>query len=784
MKNSVYDHDNCQIIVDLFGFSQGLGLRPKLFCHAQSFGLTGTLQNRGDRLRLHLHGQKAFLSEFLQTYRQNLPRQALIEREEIQWCTPTPAQLEHLPSDLKIVESTVGDLSGDFAGPSIPADLATCTECWTEFYNPIGVRSHYPFLSCSDCGPRYSAFLKSPYDRVHTTFNSYPVCSFCHSEYSDPSNRRFHAQTVACPNCGPRAILKRSSGQDLPFSNYRELSLFVAGQLCEGAIIAFQGIGGFALVCDAKNALAIKSLRIKKNRPDQALAILGKDLNELKKWVVLSKESEDQLNDHIAPIIIAPCHNDLPSTLPLLNPDSKTLGVMLASQPFQALLFGDCSSKLTHLVYTSGNRHGEPLICEPQMALEELSGVADYFLYTDRSIAHPIDDSVIMQSPLGNRPWRIGRGIAPLKNKVKNKFQKTTLALGADFKNTFSIGHKNSIWTSPHQGDLENVKSFDHYKKNTDRFCDYLGVRPELIVVDRHTDYHSHQWGLHLSQELHLPLLQVGHHRAHAMAAAFEADWSDCLNLVYDGTGLGDNDTLWGGELFALHDSQHLTHLGSYRSMPLPSADKAIEHPVRILIGYLKRHAMLLELGKPYFASEDHHLLKLLFHNCDKAINSPQTSSVGRLFDLASVILGAHKGKISYEAQAAIRLESMATESTKSPRKLNFSQTTDDDKIFIETKPLIETLLNDLEQNLGHNLAKDFHFTLAHMALAQCLWAREKTGLTKVTLSGGVFQNTLLVHFIFDLFHKYNFQVFLPKTYPVGDASISLGQVLLSQGNF
>ncbi len=772
MNNSLPFHDKCQVKLNLFGLSQGLGLRPKLFCHAQHLGLAGTLQNRGDRLQLLLEGRRSSLLAFLETYRNILPTQARIEREELEWSTSQNLK------DLKIIAST----EGEGVCASIPSDLATCPDCWEEFRSPLGVRSNYPFISCTVCGPRYSVFLKSPYDRINTTFNSYPLCLFCRSEYEDPSNRRFHAQTVACPDCGPRAIFKNVEGDELHYASYHDLGLEISRKLLEGSIIAFQGLGGFALVCDANNSTAIQRLRKQKQRPHQPLAIMGRDLGELKKWVKLSHESEVVLTGQVAPIVIVPCTDNIPSTFSDLNPDGDTLGVMLPSHPFQSLLFGPSHSRLTHLVYTSGNRHGEPLAFDPKMAQQELALVADYFLYCDRPIARPVDDTVIYQSALGNRPWRQARGLAPLKTQTHKTFSKTILALGADLKNTFSIGHKNFLWTSPHQGDLENLKSLHHYRQNTHAFCDYLGLSPDVIVVDRHPGYQSHQWGSQLSQEQKIPLLQVGHHRAHAAAAAFLAGWEDCLNLVYDGTGLGDDGTLWGGELFAQHCPGGLEHLGSYSQMLLPGGEQAISHPARLLVGYLKQHGMEFERSLSFFTNEDRPQLELIFQNCNKGINSPLTSSVGRLFDLVSVILGAHHGKVSYEAQAAIRLETMANKATRSPRRLDFLETVFNNTIKVDPAPMIENLLAEISSESTSNLALDFHFTLAHMALVKCIWAREKTGQTKVTLSGGVFHNELLNHFLFNLFQQHDFQVFLPKLYPVGDASISLGQAILAGG--
>ncbi|OFZ15700.1 MAG: carbamoyltransferase HypF [Bdellovibrionales bacterium GWA2_49_15] len=759
----------CHLQLDIFGLSQGLGLRPKLYCHAQNLGLLGTLQNRGDRLRLTLEGPEHLLSLFLQTYRQILPVQALVEKEEIEWGIP------HNLKKLEIIESTLGESSS----PSIPADLATCPQCWEEFNASDGPRSHYPFLSCTLCGPRFSVFLKSPYDRLNTTFAGYRPCAFCRSEYEDSKNRRFHAQTVACPACGPRAVFTNSKGEELSYFSYQELGRQVALKLSQGAIMAFQSSGGFALVCDASNGEAIRTLRARKKRPHRPLAVMGKNLQELSRWVRLSPESEANLTSQVSPIVVAPCLGEFPLTRRELNPDSLTLGVMLPSTPFQALLFGN----LTHLVYTSGNSQGVPLACSPEEAFQNLSGVADYFLYCDRPIARPIDDSVLLQSERGNRPWRLARGVAPSKVLAPKPFRKKILALGADLKNTFSLASNQAIWTSPHQGDLENLKTLDYFKKNTLTFLDYLGVSPELVVVDRHRGYHSHQWGRELAQARNLPVLEIGHHRAHARAAAFEANWDECLNLVYDGTGLGDDGTLWGGELFLQRKSLPMEHLGSLTPLALPGGEQAILNPIRILLGHLKRQGVHWKHYPLAFVNEDAQQMDLLFENCDKGINTPLTSSMGRLFDLASVILGAQSGKVSYEAQAAIRLETLAGQATRAPRALPFKKEVRGKKIILNSTPMIDALL---EQSHGKNfcaknLSLDFHFTIAQMALEQCLWGREQSGLERVTLSGGVFCNEVLVRLVFQLFSHHGLEVFLPQRYPVNDASTALGQVLLAE---
>jgi len=766
-----------QIKLDIFGLSQGLGLRPKLFCHAQELGLSGTLQNRGDRLRLILEGSEECLLLFLQSYRNVLPEQAKIESQEVEW------QVFQGIDGISIIPSTEGTQSF----PSIPADLATCKECWQEFFNSDGVRSYYPFLSCTLCGPRYSVFLKSPYDRKNTTFSSYELCDFCHFEYKDSHNRRFHAQTIACPNCGPRAIFRKSEGAIIAYHSYSDLARQVAIKLKSGAIFAFQGIGGFALVCDATHSEAIAKLRMRKRRPHQALAIMGKNLEALAAWVNLSSESVQNLTSQIAPIVIAPCLNDMIKTKDDLNPDSDTLGVMLPSNPFQYLLFGAEDQGLDYLVYTSGNLHGEPLEYMPEEALRQLSNYADYFLYCDRPIERPIDDSLIFQAKQGNRVWRSARGMTPLKSSCQKGFDKRILALGADLKNTFSIAMRNSLWTSPHQGDLENPKSFSHYKKNTHDFLTYLNVIPEFVVVDRHQEYHSSHLGRELSQDWHLPLLEIGHHRAHAAAAAFQAGWDSCLGLVYDGTGLGDDDTLWGGEIFAKTCSKEFLHTGGFSHLLLPGGTQAILDPMRILLGHFKTSGRTFadffywtkNLG--HTVDDDLKRWQLIFENCDKGVNSPVTSSVGRLFDLVSVLLGAQRGKITYEAQAAIRLENMALQSKSSPNKLSFKESVTQNKIIIDSAPMLEDLIQRCANTSAQDLALDFHFTLAHMALAKCLFAREITGLSRVTLSGGVFNNEVLTNFLFQLFPRHHFDLFIAKDHCVGDASISIGQALLAR---
>lgn len=769
-------HHICHFQLDIFGLSQGLGLRPKLFCHAQNLGLFGTLQNRGDRLRIILEGPKHSLISFLDTYRSILPAAAQFEKEEIVWSDPCGME------KLEIIASVEGESSS----PSIPTDLSTCFECWQEYRAPAGVRWQYPFLSCTLCGPRYSVFLQSPYDRERTTFRDYPLCSFCRSEYEDHTNRRFHAQTVVCPSCGPRAVFTTAQGAELAYANYADLGQSVADKLQAGALLAFQSIGGFALVCDANNAEAISALRERKRRPHQPLAVMGKNLQELLKWVQLSPESQENLHSQVAPIVIAPCHLPLPVTHNNLNPDSGTLGVMLPSNPFQSLLFGGPDSTLSHIVYTSGNRHGEPLAHKPTEAFQSLAGIADYFLFCDRAIARPIDDTVIRQSESGNRPWRLARGMAPFKSHIPQITSKNILALGADLKNTFSIGHGHSIWTSPHQGDLENLKALNNFKKNTLDFLQYLAVTPDLIVVDRHSGYASHQWGAQLARERNLTLIEIAHHRAHARATAHFANWEECLNLVYDGTGLGDDGTLWGGELFAWGKTKIMLHVGGFRPMILPGGEQAIWHPARILLGYLKQQGLDWRDFPSIFMSEDLHQTDCLFSNCDKGINSPQCSSVGRLFDLVAVILGAHSGKInhkiSYEAQAAIRLESLATKATRPPRGFSFTKEIMGEKIILDPKPMIEELLSKTKDNNDRcqDLALDFHFTIVQMALQQCLWGRERTGLNRVTLSGGVFCNEILVQLIHQIFPAHGLEIFIPKSYSVGDGSISLGQTLLA----
>ncbi|MEK7485178.1 MAG: carbamoyltransferase HypF [Planctomycetota bacterium] len=761
-----------RLTLHLKGVVQGVGFRPTLYQWVQHFAFRGSLQNRGDGVLLILEGEEEKLKQFSLHLEHYIPEKAKITQKQEEWSES--GNLE----GFVILESETGSTREI----SIPPDLATCPECQKEFWNPQDRRYLYPFNACIHCGPRYTVVNDIPYDREQTTLKDFPLCSSCLQEYRDVRNRRFHAESMACSQCGPKLNLCDKAGTPVIFSTIQALSQEIHRRLCNGDIIAVRGLGGYLLTCDATNIEAIQKLRQRKHRQHQPFAVMARDKETLKNICTLDSEAEKLLTSDIAPItILEPRSTEI---LPLkeIAPDLTTLGVMLPSTLIHLLLFGiEVSKPFDFLIMTSGNLHGEPICRTNEEAFQRLGDIADSFLTHNRELIRTCDDSLFSKNTQGFQVWRRARGLTPEKMRVSEPFPLVVLALGAEMKNTICLGYDQTLILSPHLGDLFHFEAFQSFQKLTEEFPRFMQHPPEVLVVDEHHAYQTTQWGKKLATQFNIPLIEVQHHHAHAVASMFEHHLSQSLCLVFDGNGAGTDQTLWGGELFHI-DGANVKHLATFVPAPLPGGERAIQEPYRQAFARLPklyRNSHFLE--RLNISSQEANLLHQMI---DRKLNTFQTRAVGRLFDSVAALLGIAPRIITYEAQAAIRLEMLAQSYVLEnvPKPYPYEIRSQSERMEVDPSPLFEAIWEEILSNQEKaKIAWNFHYTLACIASDLIQTASSQTQLKTVTLSGGVFQNRLLTLLIEQKLKQNGFQTFLPKAIPAHDGGISLGQALIAQ---
>jgi len=706
------------------GTVQGIGFRPYLYKLANDLDLKGQIKNNSEGVSVYLEGEKENLEIFLNRLSEETPFNAKIESFSKEWIKPIGVK------ELSILKSEVSD-TGII---STPPDLATCKKCFEEFNDINNRRFNYPLISCTDCGPRYSIIEELPFDRERTSYKYFFLCKECLDEYQNPSDRRYHAQTTGCAKCGPNIF---STPKDIDINQF----------LLAGNILGLKGIGGFQLICNAQDIEAIKKLRERKNRPHRPLAVMAKNLELIRKVCDVTLEEEKLLTSNIGPIVILPLKNQI---LPeIISPDSKTVGFFLPTTPLHLHLFGE---NLDYLIVTSANDQGFPI------ATNDKEIIVDGVISHNRPIISRCDDSVYQ----GINLIRPGRGIAPLIFRHSKKINKSILALGADLKNTICLSKDNKSYLSPHIGDLYNFPTFLELKKQIDKFSKLLKITPDIIAVDLHPNYYSSILGRELSQEKGIKLIEVTHHHAHALSAMEEYNLEEAYAFTFDGTGYGPDGTLWGGDLLYVYPGG-FKRIAFLKPFLLPGGEQTIKNPKRQLT------ARYIEMG----LDVDDKLLKQI---CDQKINTFKTSSVGRLFDQVSALLDIQNIPITYEGQAAIRLESIAT-TLRDPIFKSFSFKINQEKGHkeINTNQLLMEILT--EKNSGTPipiLAFRFHYTMAQIALKMLEGLKD----LPIVFCGGVFQNKLLSSLLEKELRSLGLKTYRPQKFPANDGGISFGQIV------
>lgn len=739
--------------IEIKGVVQGVGFRPFVYRLATQNNIKGWVLNNAQGVFIKAEGNLKNLEKFKNELVNEAPRQAIVKEFKIE-----DTDYEKLDT-FKIVESKAGGNREVLISP----DLAICEDCLKEVLDSKDRRFNYPFTNCTNCGPRFTIIKEVPYDRPKTTMKSFPMCPICDKEYHDPLNRRFHAQPNACPTCGPSVKLFDRKKNVVEGGIKKAQNL-----LAEGKILAIKGLGGYHLVCDALNELSVNELRKRKKRDYKPFAVMARDLDIAKKYCDLSTKEEDILKSVQAPITIL---NRTEEYLPdKLAPGINTLGVMLPYTPLHLLLF---NQNLELLVMTSGNISSNPLVYQDDTAFESLENIADYFLVHNREIYNRCDDSIVKLINNDVQIYRRARGYVPLPIDIKDT--EAILACGSDLKNTFCLAKDNKAFLSQHMGDLENYNNFQEYMLTIKRMKEYLSITPKAVVIDKHPEYVTKKWAL----EQKLPIIEVQHHHAHlASCLADNGLDEEVLGVICDGTGFGTDGHIWGME-FLLGDFKKFERMAHLEYIPLPGGDKASQEPLRIVASYIYSYYGEDGINKysEYLKDINSNELKLLQKQIDLKINTPLTSSCGRLFDAVSALIGVCK-KVDYEGQAAIELEEIAEKSYEGSC-YNFDLKRNDD-LVISTKRMWPEILDDLTKKTSKKIiAAKFHFTVAQMILTTINELKEYIPSKKIALSGGVMQNKFLCEILTRILYQNGYEPIVHKKVPANDGGLSLGQVAI-----
>jgi hydrogenase maturation protein HypF len=736
------------------GVVQGVGFRPFVYRMAQVNSVCGWVLNGENGVEIHVEGAETAIEAFLRALRSNAPQAAVITTLDVQ-----PASFLGL-KEFVIRESERRDRPTVRISP----DLPVCDDCLRELAEPADRRHGYPYINCTNCGPRYTVILSLPYDRPNTTMKAWPFDEYCDREYHDPANRRFHAQPVACPKCGPQYFLQTREGK----LNGAEPAIRGAVErLRAGQIVALKGLGGYHLACDAHNADTVRAMRERKFRKEKPFAVMVRDLAAARTLADFSAEEEKLLTSVGRPIVLVAARVELAE----VAPDNHELGVMLPYTPLQHLLFSAGAPEV--LVMTSANRSSEPIAYEDQDALDRLGGIADAFLVGERPIARRVDDSVARAGVAGPVILRRSRGYAP-GAVATLPVERPILAVGADLKNTITLVVKGQAFVSQHIGDLDHLEALRAFEETIRDLTAMYEIRWEdvLVVYDSHPEYRSTAHALKLPSGQRLA---VQHHRAHvASVLAERGEWEKpVLGVSFDGTGYGDDGSIWGGEFFAGSLPSGFTRVGHLRSAALPGGDAAAEFPVQAAAGFLAQMEGLPNLAAPPFNFPARYQTALqLVH---KNVRTFATTSVGRLFDTAAALIGFTR-EITFEGQAAMWLEQLARSACKCepyPFPAHDGE--------LDFRPLLRAVIEDRVQGRKpEQIARSFQSGIAAGLAMGAIALCHAHKLDTVVLSGGVFQNELLLEDLKPQLDKAGLQVWTNHHVPPNDGGISLGQAAIA----
>jgi hydrogenase maturation protein HypF len=745
---------------------QGVGFRPYVFSLASRGALKGRVLNSPSGVIIDVEGESSTIDRFINEITLNPPPLSLIESVERR----DNLDLAHY-RDFRIVESTS---NGERFTP-ISADIATCADCLRELFDHEDRRYRYPFINCTNCGPRFTIIEAVPYDRDRTTMRDFEMCQECRAEYENPLDRRFHAEPTACPRCGPRLSLMDARGRAVELDVVEDVE-DVTGRvrllLTSGKIVSIKGIGGFHLACDALNDEAVERLRRRKYREDKPFALMAKSVAVIREYARVSEAEEALLKSERRPVVLLEKRVDarIPAAV---APGVNTLGFMLPYTPLHQLIFEDLERPL---VLTSGNVSDEPICYEDEEAVRRLNEIADYFLSHDRRIHIRTDDSVARIAEGREMILRRSRGYAPAPVRVRFQFEREILACGAELKNTFCLARASYAFVSHHIGDLENLETLSSFKQGIEHYKRLFHLHPEVVAYDLHPEYLSTKYALALDDDC--TKIGVQHHHAHiASCMADNRVEGEVIGVALDGLGFGIDGRMWGGEFFVANfrESERIAHL---EYVPLPGGAKAVREPWRMAAGYLHRTFGddFLKLDLPFIQNMNRKAWTTLRGMIETGTNCPETSSMGRLFDAVSSLLGL-RNTVNYEGQAAIELEAIAD--ADCVRGYEFEFRAGDN--IISAEAVIRRAVEDLLDGYPpRKVSAKFHFGVAALIASVARRLRDERGLDRVALSGGVFQNMLLLKHTCRMLKADGFEVLTHGRVPTNDGGISLGQAAVA----
>ncbi|MDT4902373.1 MAG: hydrogenase maturation protein HypF [Pseudonocardiales bacterium] len=747
----------CRRRVRVTGVVQGVGFRPFVYALARELGLSGSVGNTADGVVLEVEGALHSVDRFTVRLVSDAPALAVVEDVVAE---PVPCRGG---TDFVIESSRSGG-----GRTLVSPDVATCPDCLAELSDPADRRFGHAFISCTNCGPRFTIVRELPYDRPATTMADLPLCGRCAAEYVDPADRRFHAQTVACPDCGPTLVLHHLDERvvgDLAVTQARRL-------LAAGEIVAVKGLGGFHLACDATNQAAVATLRKRKDRGDKPFALMVADLETAEAITDMSADERALLGDVRRPVVLVPKRTDARLALAdAVAPDSPDLGVMLAYTPLHHLLFtgGDAPQAL---VMTSGNLAGEPIVIDDTEARARLAGIADAWLGHDRPIQVPCDDSVVRVAGGEQLPVRRSRGYAPMPVALPVEVG-PALAVGGDLKNTFCLADGRYAWLSAHVGDMDDLATLQAFEVATAQLSALTRVTPQALVADRHPSYRSSAWATRHADDR--PVRTVQHHHAHIASAMAENGHDGrerVIGFAFDGTGYGDDGAVWGGEVL-LADYDGYERAGHLRYAWLPGGDSGVRNPCRMALSHLLAAGVAWDPRLPCVAACSDTERRVLARQLERGLGCAPTSSMGRLFDAMSSLAGVCH-RVAYEAEAAMRFEGLAR-AALATCGTPYAFGPD-----LDPSPVLASAADDVLAGVDPAvIAGRFHLAVVDLVADVAALMRQQHGLHTVAMSGGVFLNALLTALCSERLRTDGFRVLRHRLVPPSDAGLALGQIVV-----
>ncbi len=747
--------------IEVSGIVQGVGFRPYIYRLATDRHLSGNISNTSSGVTIEVQGPPHAVQDFVSRLPVEVPPLARI----------TDVSVIEIPCngdrEFRIVTSRRGDAVQTLISP----DVAICDDCLRELFDPADRRYGYPFINCTNCGPRFTIVHDIPYDRPYTSMAGFPMCEACRAEYEDPLNRRFHAQPNACWDCGPQLELWERHGRQLDGSDPIAKS---ARAIRAGLIVAVKGLGGFHLAADATNPAAVGLLRHRKHRVEKPFAVMVPNLDVASTLCEIDEGARELLRSVHRPIVLL--RKRAGNTIvDQVAPGNRELGLFLPYTPLHHLLFAE--GQFPALVMTSGNLSEEPIAIDNREALQRLSGLADYFLMHNREILLRCDDSVAKVVSGKPRQLRRSRGFVPVPVFLKREVP-PILAVGGELKNTICLTKGKHAFLSQHVGDLENLESYKFFEEAVSHLQKILEIRPEIVAYDLHPDYFSTKWAL---QQNHAKLIGVQHHHAHIASCMAENHLDGkVIGFALDGTGYGTDGHIWGGEVL-LADYAHFQRAAHFDYVPMPGGAAAIHEPWRMAVSYLAQHfgRDMWSVNIPFVRQLDRDKTEVVLRMLERGVNAPLTSSCGRLFDAVAAI-ALIRQSVNYEAQAAIELE-MTMDGSSDDSAYQFGIRQNGSSHIIDTRPMFVGLIQDIQESAPASLiSRRFHNGLVEVFARVAEIMRAETSLNRVCLSGGTFHNTYLLEKLTARLTSDGFEVFTHSQVPAGDGGLSLGQALIA----